>query len=67
MILAGDYLVYSPEHTRSVALILNLKTGHVSPQVHVFDDKFDYGKEMPILSPCGKTSWTSQMLPVART
>ena len=31
----------SPEYASSVALVLNLKTGHVSPQYHViFDDTF---------------------------
>ena len=35
----GVYLGQSPNHTRSVALVLNLRTGHVSPQFHVkFDD-----------------------------
>ena len=38
----GVYLGYSPEHASSVALVLNLQTGHVSPQFHVvFDDDFD--------------------------
>ncbi len=42
----GVYLGYSPEHASSVALVLNLKTGHVSPQFHiVFDDKFNCMKE----------------------
>ena len=37
----GVYLGMSPEHAGSVALVLNLKTGHVSPQYHViFDDTF---------------------------
>ncbi len=32
----------SMQHARSVALVLNLKTGHVSPQFHVtFDPKFE--------------------------
>ncbi|KAI2507330.1 hypothetical protein MHU86_7050 [Fragilaria crotonensis] len=32
----------SIQHARSVALVLNLKTGHVSPQFHVtFDPKFE--------------------------
>ena len=34
----GVYLGMSNQHARSVALILNIKTGHVSPQFHV---KFD--------------------------
>jgi hypothetical protein len=37
----GVYLGMSPEHAGNVALVLNLKTGHVSPQYHViFDDTF---------------------------
>ena len=35
----GVYLRPSPSHARSVALVLNPRTGHVSPQFHVkFDD-----------------------------
>ena len=35
------YLGHSPAHAGNVALVLNLKTGHVSPQYHVvFDDDF---------------------------
>ena len=38
---AGVYLGMSPNHASSVALVLNLATGHVSPQFHVvFDDEF---------------------------
>lgn len=36
----GIYLGQSPIHNRNVALVLNLNTGHVSPQFHV---KFDKG------------------------
>ena len=37
----GAYLGHSSNHSQSVALVLNLKTGHVSPQFHVvFDDDF---------------------------
>ena len=37
----GIYLGKSPYHAGSVALVLNPKTGHVSPQYHVvFDDDF---------------------------
>ena len=36
------YLGPSPSHARTVALILNPRTGHVSPQFHVkFDDFFE--------------------------
>ena len=38
----GVYLGRSPLHARSVALVLNIKTGIVSPQFHVaFDDMFE--------------------------
>jgi hypothetical protein len=38
----GLYLGSSPRHSRNVALVLNLRTGHVSPQFHVlFDDLFE--------------------------
>jgi hypothetical protein len=37
----GVYLGRSPHHANSVALVLNLSTGHVSPQFHVaFDPTF---------------------------
>lgn len=37
----GVYLGHSPSHAGSVALVLNPRTGHVSPQYHVvFDDDF---------------------------
>ena len=37
----GIYLGHSPCHAGSVALVLNLKTLHISPQFHiVFDDNF---------------------------
>ena len=38
----GMYLGSSPRHSKKVALVLNLQTGHVSPQFHVkFDDLFE--------------------------
>ena len=38
----GVYLGPSPNHARSVALVLNPRTGHVSPQFHIkFDDFFE--------------------------
>jgi len=37
----GIYVGHSPSHAGSVALVLNPRTGHVSPQFHVvFDDTF---------------------------
>lgn len=39
--MSGIYLGRSPQHADNVSLILNLRTGHVSPQFHVvFDDDF---------------------------
>ena len=49
----GAYLGFSPQHARSVALILNLNHGLVSPQFHVqFDTKFatmraSFGDQQP--------------------
>ena len=38
----GIYLVHSPSHAGSVALVMNPKTGLVSPEFHlVFDDNFE--------------------------
>ena len=38
----GLYLGPSPNHARSIALVLNPRTGHVSPQFHIkFDDFFE--------------------------
>ena len=43
----GVYLGHSPMHGGSVALVLNRKTGHVSPQYHVvFDDTFSTVQHM---------------------
>ena len=37
----GIFVGHSPVHARSVALVLNPSTGHISPQFHVvFDDSF---------------------------
>ena len=37
----GIYLGHAPTHAGNMALVLNLQTGHVSPQYHiVFDDEF---------------------------
>ena len=37
----GIYVGHSPSHAGSVALVLNPRTGHVSPQFHVvFDDHY---------------------------
>ena len=38
----GIYIGHSPSHARSVALVMNTKTGLVSPQfILVFDDNFE--------------------------
>jgi hypothetical protein len=43
----GVYLGPSPAHAQSVALILNLRTGLVSPQFHLqFDDQFETVREV---------------------
>ena len=40
--IGGIYLGFSPNHSRSVALVLNPQTGLVLPQFHVkFDDMFE--------------------------
>ena len=36
----GIYLGPSPNHSRSISLILNPRTGHTSPQYHVKHDNF---------------------------
>lgn len=50
----GVYLGQSPIHNQTVALVLNLKTGHVSPQFHVtFDPSFHTIKQLGEL----KVTW----------
>ena len=42
LIRVGAYIGCSKNHASNVALVLNLQTGHVSPQFHVaFDDHFE--------------------------
>jgi hypothetical protein len=46
----GIYLGQSPIHNHSVALVLSMKTGYVSPQFHVkFDTSFHTVKQQPNL------------------
>ena len=41
----GIYLGHSSQHAQNVSLILNPKTGYISPQFHcVYDDQFDSSK-----------------------
>ena len=48
----GIYLGHSPCHASSVALVLNLKTGLISPQYHiVYDDEFTTVKYLESLTP----------------
>ncbi len=48
----GVYLGMSMQHAGSAAPVLNLKTGHVSPQFHVtFDPKFEVRQSLGIFSP----------------
>jgi hypothetical protein len=53
----GLFLSWSPRHSCKVALILNLITGHVSPQFHVeFDDMFETMRPSAGNSP-PKSTW----------
>jgi hypothetical protein len=53
----GIYLGRSPSHARSVALVLNLATGRVSPQYHVvFDPAFSTVSEL-CQEPLPKSDW----------
>jgi len=60
----GIYLGASPRHSRKVALVLSLMTGHVSPQFHcVFDDMFETlrkssGNPRPLCKWTEKTGFT---------
>ena len=37
----GIFVGFSPVHSSDVPLVLNLRTGHISPQYHVvYDDEF---------------------------
>jgi hypothetical protein len=56
----GMYLGMSTQHARSVALILNLTTGHVSPKFHVrFDPSFStvMGNQGTI---CPRVKWLEE-------
>ncbi len=62
------YLGRSPQHHRSIALVLNLATGHVSPQFHLrFDPSFhavrqSFGETPPVSqwqAKCGFTTATT--------
>ena len=44
----GMFVGFSPVHSSDVPLILNLRTGHISPQYHVvFDDDFSTVQSIP--------------------
>jgi hypothetical protein len=59
----GLFLGFSPDHSTKVALVLNLQTGHISPQFHVlFDEKFttvpsDLGAPEPDLASTIQDLW----------
>ena len=54
----GIYLGQSPHHAKSVALILNLLSGCVSPQFHcVVDSNFETKKPQLSEAPLPKSSW----------
>ncbi len=63
----GIYLGRSPQHARSVALVLNLETGHVSPQFHVvFDPSFQtikcsFGGQPPVSHWQAKCGFTNEV------
>ena len=45
----GMFLGFSPLHSSTVPLVLNLRTGRISPQYHViFDDKFETVHSVPL-------------------
>jgi len=45
----GMYRGHSPRHASNVTLVLNISTGHVSPQYHlIFDDNFTTVQSMRI-------------------
>ena len=45
----GQYLGPSPSHSTTIGRILNLMTGHVSPQFHVvYDDQFSTVSSVPV-------------------
>ena len=55
----GMYLRPSPSHARSVALVLNPRIGHVSPQFHVkFDDFFETVKDRSTDLDAPELEWT---------
>ena len=59
----GMFLGFSPDHSTKVAMVLNLQTGHISPQFHVlFDEKFttvpsDLGAPAPDLASTIQDLW----------
>ena len=54
----GVYLGPLSSHARLVALVLNPRTGHVSPQFHVkFDDFFDLVGDTPIGMDAPELEW----------
>ena len=59
------YLGHSPYHTSSVALVMNTKTGLLSPQFHVvFDDEFttvSYLSSSETIPPTGEHSMNIQL------
>ena len=54
----GIYLGPSPSHARMVAVVLNPRTGHVSPQFHVkFDDFFESVGDSPTDMDAPEPEW----------
>jgi hypothetical protein len=51
----GLFLGFLDLHSSLVPLVLNVETGHISPQFHViFDDKFETVNSLPIDQPLDK-------------
>jgi Reverse transcriptase (RNA-dependent DNA polymerase) len=53
----GIYVGISPRHSRKIALVLNLITGHVSPQFHVVVDDFFETLRISAGNPLPKSDW----------
>ena len=62
----GIYLGLSPNHARSVSLVMSLSTGMVSPQYHLHADEFfetvtRQGPSNPVLSIPYKSEWQERL------
>jgi hypothetical protein len=53
----GIYVGTSPRHSRKIALVLNLMTGHVSPQFHIVVDDFFETLRASAGNPVPQSDW----------